>query len=103
MRIKYILRRFIRRLQFAFDFKSLWAWGYETCSKCGMDYRLVIDIKDQTWLLVNGTDSGCLCNNCFLKIAQEKNINISLDDFNKLWVFNPNGNSFDIIKGVNDD
>jgi hypothetical protein len=92
-----IFNRFIARLKHVFRFSEIISWEYETCGMCGMDYRLAIGIEDSKWITVNGKSGGCLCLNCFLKMAEKKNITIDYDDFIHLWVFNPHGNCFDFI------
>lgn len=98
--LKIKIRRFIIRLKHAFRFKEIVKWEYETCDKCGIDYRLSCAIKDSVWVKVNNRKEGCLCINCFLKIAQEKKVGVKREDILWLWVFDPEDKSsgcFDLI------
>ena len=94
------IRRFLRRLKYAFRLHEMWQWQYESCTKCGLNYRMVIWVRTEKWLKVNEKEQGCLCPSCFFQIAQEKMIEISCKDIIDLWVFDPGEkNSFDIIRG----
>jgi len=95
---RLFIKRLYRRLKFAFRFKEMYTWEYESCNLCGINYRLPIGIVDKTWLAVNGKSEGCLCVNCFLQLAQEKGIEITIDDIERLYVFNPDANCFYIIE-----
>jgi len=93
-----IFKRFWARFKHLLRFREIINWKYESCYRCGSGDRLTIDVKDNKWIEVNGRYEGCLCLDCFIKIAESKNIKIELEDFTKIWIFNPEGNSFDIFK-----
>ena len=92
----YFIKRFFRRLKYAFSFKEIVSWESESCYKCGCNYRLCINAKQETWNKVVGSENGCLCANCFLTLAESKGIQLCKKDLGQIWVFNPNGKSFDI-------
>jgi len=89
--IKFLLlvatKRFLWRLRYAFRLREICTWKCESCRHCGINYRLLIGIRDDIWIAVNGKERGCLCVNCFLQIAQEKNIKILDEHIRKLYVF----------------
>jgi len=76
----------------------MWLWEYESCNRCGNCYRLPYIVKDDIWLKINGREGGCLCFNCFIQIANEKNVLVQLEDIEVLWVFQKEGTyCFNII------
>jgi len=96
---KRVFRRFIHFLRF----KEMWLWEYESCNRCGSCYRLPAGWIDSKWLAINGKEKGCLCIDCFLILAQEKNISINIRDIERMYVFDPSGESsgfFYIIKPI---
>jgi hypothetical protein len=95
--VNYKIERFISKIKYILQFREMWSWPYESCDNCGKCYRMVYRIKDETWLKINEKDGGCLCVDCLLSIAQRKKISFSIEDFIHLWVFNPDGGSFDIL------
>ena len=92
------LRRFFVRLRYAFRLKELWVYKYESCGECGSFYTIVGDWENEIWLKVNGKYEGCLCLDCFFALAEKKGIFINRNDIIRLWVFNPDGDSWNIIK-----
>lgn len=76
----------------------MWQYECESCDNCGRCYNLVGYWDDNKWLSVNGQEGGCLCVECFLELADIKNINISSQDIERLWVFKERGASFDIVR-----
>ncbi|MDD5650300.1 MAG: hypothetical protein PHF86_07790 [Candidatus Nanoarchaeia archaeon] len=86
---KLILKRLIRRVCYAFKFKELSIWQYESCERCGHCYKLYWSVKDSIWNLVQGNENGCLCIDCFVELAKEKNVRLSKDDFEHIEVFLP--------------
>ena len=95
------IKRFFRRLRYCFRLEEMWKWEYESCNNCGINYRLPIGIRDDIWLKVNGKEEGCLCINCFLQIAEKKEVEIKKEYIDKLYKFNPKGLCFDIINRIN--
>ncbi len=93
---RLFLIRFFRRLRFTFRLCEIWRWGYENCRSCGINYRLPVNVKDGTWIKVNGIEEGCLCINCFLQIAHDKGIGIEKKHFDNMWIFDPERN----LKGI---
>ncbi len=97
-RIRYsFIKRFLARIRYAFRLKEIWSWRYEACNHCGSNYRLPHIIDNDTWIKVNGGEGGLLCFDCFLQLAQEKEVNFQLKHIDHLWVFHPDGESFDIL------
>ncbi len=93
---RVLIKTFLARFRYLFRFNEILS-PYEKCNRCGLDYCLCINVEDEKWIEVNGKDEGCLCIDCFLKIAKNKRIEINLDDFEQIWVFDSKGKSFDII------
>lgn len=92
------IKRFFRRLKNCFDFKDINNWEYESCENCGSCFRIAYDIKGNIWNEVYDSGDGCLCLNCFLKKASEKNIFLTNKDFNWLCLFTMDKNkSYNII------
>jgi len=83
------LKRFFRRLRFAFHFKEMYSWPYESCDRCGHLFKLLWSASDKKWEEVTGSENGCLCVSCFIEKANEKNISINSLDITRLEVFNP--------------
>lgn len=92
------IKRFFRRLRYAFQFYEMWTWRYESCRRCGKCYRLPCGIQEEIWLKVNGKSEGCLCFDCFIILAQEKNIKFGIKNIERLSVFNPKNGGFYIIE-----
>lgn len=102
---KLFLKRFLRRLRTAFRFKEIMSWQYESCDRCGSCYRVVTGWVDDLWENICPKDytepgsGGCLCTNCAVIIAQEKGIQIEIEDVERMWLFYHDiGKSVDIIK-----
>jgi len=85
------LKRIIRRIKYfpAFLLESL-KWEYESCERCGSAFRIVWSVDDETWAKVMGRNGGCgcVCVDCFVKIAEIKNIAIEPKNI-KLSLFHP--------------
>ena len=78
----------------------MWLWEYESCDRCGCCYRLVTNWADTKWIEVVGTESGCLCLDCFVALAQERGVILSPTAVELLWIFDPDqqsGGSFDLL------
>lgn len=90
--LKRFSSRFLRRLRNAFRWKEIWNWKYESCSRCGSCYRVPTGWRDHVWLKINnGKFGGCLCLDCAVVIAQEKRVDIKLEDIERIWVFSETG------------
>lgn len=86
---KIFTKRFIRRIKYAFNFKDMLYWKYESCQVCGSCFHLVWSVKDDKWLKVNNTDSGLLCLDCFINKANRHKIELNSSDIDKIELFNP--------------
>ncbi|MGE5438025.1 MAG: hypothetical protein ACM3O3_12500 [Syntrophothermus sp.] len=91
--LKIFLNRFIRRLKyFKYFIKESLIWEYESCKRCGNSFRIRWNIKDEIWNKVTNTNDdsgGSYCVDCFIKLAENKNITIKNDDI-ELNLFYPN-------------
>ena len=94
---RLFIKRFLVRLSNLLRFREMWGWEYESCNRCGSCYRLATGWLDSKWIEVNGRYGGCLCFDCFMIVSQEKHINIVREDIERLWVFDPVGECFNII------
>lgn len=74
------LKRFFRRLRFAFDDVDAATWEYESCERCGHCIRFTWWVRDEVWVRVYGSPSGCFCPNCFLAVAARNGIKVDADD-----------------------
>lgn len=93
----YKIKRFYTRLKFLFRVKEIFNWCCESCNNCGVNYRLVYSIPDELWLKINNKTTGCLCFDCLVQKAQDKNIIINKRDIEYLWIFDPENKSIDLI------
>ena len=84
-----ILRRILNRIKYIFYLKEIIFWKYESCDRCGHCFKLCWSAKDDIWMKVMNTDNGCLCIDCFVEIAKNKNIYISNKDIERIDIFNP--------------
>jgi hypothetical protein len=84
-----ISKRFFRRLKFAFKFDEIITWQYESCQRCGHCFKLNWSARDDKWLEVLGNEDGCLCIDCFIEVAKEKNVIITQHDIERMEIFNP--------------
>jgi len=88
------LKRIIRRIKYfpIFLFEIL-KWKYESCQKCGSIFRILWNVNDDIWSKVTGSNDGgggSYCIDCFVKIAEAKNIIIESKDI-ELNLFYPKG------------
>ena len=98
----YRLNRVLRRILNVFDSEAI-TWECESCNRCGICYRLPYRMKDEVWVRVVGHEGGLLCFDCFIRTAEEKGVEIKLEDIESLWVFQAEGHKcFDIVGGTND-
>ena len=87
-----ILKRFLRRLKYAFNFKDIITWKYESCKKCGHCLNIMWNVKDDIWedvMSVNDTGGGSLCIDCFITKATKNGIYLENDDFDLMTPFIP--------------
>ena len=61
--------------------KEIYSWKYESCDRCGSCFKIMYEVKDETWINVYGSSGGCYCLNCFIEVAMKKKIAITKDDF----------------------
>lgn len=97
--LRVVFSRFWARLRHAFRLKELFLDPYESCNRCGSVYRLVGDWSDKVWIAVVGHEGGLLCPSCFVELANQKGINLTIDDVQKIWVFQ-DGDSFDVYNVI---
>ncbi len=76
----FIIRIFRSIRNIPFFIKKSFMYEYETCNKCGIGYRLLWNVKDEIWMQVFNTDSGCYCPTCFIEVAEKKGIYINDGD-----------------------
>jgi len=89
---KIVYRRIIRRIRHfpAFIFEAM-GWEYESCQRCGSAFRVMWSVDDNIWNKVTGENDGgggSYCVDCFIKIAEAKNIIIEPNNI-KLSLFYP--------------
>jgi len=55
----------------------------EICKVCGREQRIAWSIRDDLWIKIVPPKfrNKVVCLECFLKFADEKNINVTIDDF----------------------
>ena len=72
-------------------------WDGETCKLCQREQRLAWSVKDEIWKKVVSKkyQKKVICFECFLKLADEKNIKINTED---LLYFNWVGNNNKLIE-----
>lgn len=92
------LRRFFNRLKPLLRFSEIWDWDYESCERCGACFKLAYTFRDDLWLVLYGSEDGCLCLNCALEKAINKGVFIAPADFEWLSLFYGDNGCFDIIK-----
>lgn len=92
------LRRLKNRLKPLVRIRELWSWEYESCERCGCCFKLAYGIVDNMWERVYGSDSGCLCLNCFIERALENNIYLDKNDIEWLILFYGDGGTVPLIR-----
>jgi len=88
-----VLRRIIRRIRYFPTFLlESYKWEYESCERCGSAFRVIWSVDDKTWAKVMSRDDGggCVCVDCFVKIAESKGVVIEPKNV-KLNLFYPIG------------
>jgi len=57
-------------------------WEYETCACCTREQRLSWGVHNSLWerVVIEYYKNKVLCLECFLRIADDKNIHIDIDD-----------------------
>lgn len=83
------LKRFIRRIRYAFYFREIVSWRNESCDRCGHCFRLCWSVRDEKWLEVCGSDDGCLCLDCFVELANRRGIGLVQTDIERMDLFTP--------------
>lgn len=84
-----IVKRIFRRFCYIFKIRELIIWPYESCERCGHCFHICWTAKDDKWIEVYGNENGCLCLDCFIELANAKNIDITQDDIEFMKLFNP--------------
>jgi len=74
------LKRFWRRLTFLLDFKTMWRWDFESCSRCGHCYSVAYMVRNEVWKRV-ADENEKLCLNCLFELARKKGVDIKREDF----------------------
>lgn len=91
------LKRIIRRIKyFPIYLKEARSWEYESCKRCGSIFRLVWTIDNELWkkvMDVNDDGGGSVCIDCFIKLAENKNVEIKNKNL-KIDPFYPNTHKF---------
>ena len=77
--MKLFLRRLIRRLRFAFRFREMWKWKFESCQRCGACLHVVYKIPDEQWKVIMGHSGGILCLNCLFELASAVRIDMHFE------------------------
>jgi hypothetical protein len=85
-KLKLFCPRFFRRLRHTFQFKEMYNHEFESCQRCGSTYHMFYDLKDFVWYSIFGSENGCYCLDCLIKIAKSKNIEIEMEDFNYIEI-----------------
>lgn len=87
--IKLIIKRIWKRFKYAFQWKELLTWEYESCDNCGHCFKVCWDAEDGIWIFVNGAENGCLCIDCFVEKAKKQGFMIDQSHINRMEIFNP--------------
>ena len=75
------IKRLYRRVKyFPIHIKEIATNPYESCRRCGTLYRLLWYVDSYYWEKVIRGD-GCYCLDCFIKIAEIRNIRIPINKF----------------------
>ena len=61
-------------------------WRGEVCKRCGREQRIAWSTSDGLWRRVTNGSLKVWCLECFLKVADEKNIEVQRDDIT-IWGF----------------
>lgn len=84
------LKRFIRRLKYCCIWSKLdQRIQKQSCTRCGRFIWLDFHIKDTKWNHITSEDN-CLCIDCLIEIANNKNIKIDKDDITLLLIMQEN-------------
>ncbi len=90
-RIKWFSNRFMARLRNLFRFYEMWIDEWESCGRCGSCYRIPVGWRTEIWIKINNGLNGCLCGDCAVLMAEKRGVKISVNDINRMWLFDPNG------------
>ena len=65
-------------------------WIYETCAICTREQRLAWHISSELWKDVVSPDyrKGTLCLECFLRMADDKQIGVMLEEIKFIGLVN---------------
>lgn len=88
---KLIVKRIFRRIRFAFQWQELLSWPYESCERCGHCFRVCWSANNKKWREVYGSESGCLCVDCFIELANKRGIKLDSSSIERIEIFNPQG------------
>jgi len=83
MTLKIRFYRLFRKVTDFFRF-DWWAWEFESCERCGSCYRFFYWLKDDQWRKIIGKKTGCFCLDCLVKKAEEKDISLKIEDFERI-------------------
>lgn len=86
---KLFIRRIFHRICYIFYFREPAIWQYESCERCDHCFRLCWSAKNEKWIEVYGNNSGCLCIDCFIELANKKEIILEKSDIERIELFNP--------------
>lgn len=74
--------RFFRRIRYPFI--SSYLWPFETCKRCGRNFRVRWNVKDEIWQKVMNVEDdggGSLCVDCFIDAALNKGVHVKKEYF----------------------
>ena len=89
--IKRLFRRFKWILFYNWSSLTLNQYPYETCKYCGKCFHVSWNVDDKYWekvVGVNDSGGGSLCIDCFIELANKKDVCIPNSAF-KYNIFNP--------------
>jgi len=86
MHPRLAILRIFRRLRFAFAWRDVLSWEYESCERCGHCFRVCWSASDESWNAIHGDDGGCLCIDCFVELAERKGVKPVIE---RMEVFSP--------------
>ena len=63
-------------------------WSGETCKCCTREQRLAWSVSDELWgkVVINYYCAKVLCLECFLRMADDREIKVSLEDINMVAI-----------------
>ena len=81
------IKRVINRLNNVLRTPTMKQYPYETCKRCGKDYRIIYSGSDNLWENIS-EKYNLLCLDCFITLANKNGIKLNINDFETLEVFN---------------